>query len=93
MACLSNLRQLTLAWTAYAAEYDGVLVKDETCKRYRKGGMTLSMADGHAEYWKWIGGETLNFRRELLRAGNLFLNMVTEVYMGNSGLLEGGIKC
>lgn len=36
------------------------------------GGMTLSMADGHAEYWKWKGRETLNFPRELLPMGNLF---------------------
>jgi prepilin-type processing-associated H-X9-DG protein len=24
------------------------------------GGVTLSMADGHAEYWKWKGRETVN---------------------------------
>jgi prepilin-type N-terminal cleavage/methylation domain-containing protein len=39
--CLSNLRQLTLAWTAYATEYDGVLVKGETYKTYRRGSRTL----------------------------------------------------
>jgi len=27
------------------------------------GGATLSMADGHAEYWKWQGDETLTFPR------------------------------
>jgi prepilin-type processing-associated H-X9-DG protein len=26
-------------------------------------GVTLSMADGHAEYWKWKGRETVNIPR------------------------------
>ena len=29
-------------------------------------GVTLSMADGHAEYWKWKGSETINMPRMLL---------------------------
>ncbi|MDT8304063.1 MAG: type II secretion system protein [Sedimentisphaerales bacterium] len=29
-------------------------------------GVTLSMADGHAEYWKWRGRETLKIPRKLL---------------------------
>jgi len=29
-------------------------------------GMTLSMADGHAEYWKWKARETVNIPRSLL---------------------------
>jgi len=29
------------------------------------GGVTLSMADGHAEYWKWKGRETVEIRRKM----------------------------
>ena len=42
-------------------------------------GVTLSMADGHAEYWKWKGHETLNIPRKLLtfrENPNLFYEMV-----------------
>ena len=28
--------------------------------KHHNGGVTLSMADGHAEYWKWKGRETVN---------------------------------
>jgi prepilin-type N-terminal cleavage/methylation domain-containing protein/prepilin-type processing-associated H-X9-DG protein len=35
-------------------------------------GTTLSMADGHAEYWKWKGRETINMPRRLVSVGNLF---------------------
>jgi len=28
--------------------------------KHHGGGVTLSMADGHAEYWKWKGRETVN---------------------------------
>jgi prepilin-type processing-associated H-X9-DG protein len=35
-------------------------------------GATLSMADGHAEYWKWRGRETVAMPRELLPAHSLF---------------------
>jgi prepilin-type N-terminal cleavage/methylation domain-containing protein/prepilin-type processing-associated H-X9-DG protein len=35
-------------------------------------GTTLSMADGHTEYWKWKGRETVQMPRELLPWGNLF---------------------
>jgi len=34
-------------------------------------GATLSMADGHAEYWKWKGDETVGLPRELISAGSL----------------------
>ncbi len=30
---------------------------------HHSDGVTLSMADGHAEYWKWKGSETVNTRR------------------------------
>ncbi|OHB81941.1 MAG: hypothetical protein A2Z38_00850 [Planctomycetes bacterium RBG_19FT_COMBO_48_8] len=36
------------------------------------GGTTLSMADGHAEYWKWKGHETVLMPRKLLPIGNYF---------------------
>ncbi len=42
------------------------------------GGTTLSFADGHAEYWKWRGRETLNIPRQLMPRGDLFLEMVAE---------------
>ena len=33
------------------------------------GGVTLSMADGHAEYWKWKARETVNMPRMILSRG------------------------
>ena len=33
--------------------------------KHHHDGVTLSMADGHAEYWKWKGRETLNMPRML----------------------------
>ena len=32
---------------------------------HHSGGVTLSMADGHAEYWKWKGRETVEISRKL----------------------------
>jgi prepilin-type N-terminal cleavage/methylation domain-containing protein len=32
---------------------------------HHRDGITLSMADGHAEYWKWKGSETINMPRML----------------------------
>jgi prepilin-type processing-associated H-X9-DG protein len=43
---------------------------------HHENGMTISMADGHAEYWKWKGRETLNFPRQLLPFGNLFCEVL-----------------
>ncbi|MDI9430541.1 MAG: prepilin-type N-terminal cleavage/methylation domain-containing protein [Planctomycetota bacterium] len=46
--------------------------------RHTKG-TTLSFADGHTEYWKWRGRETLEIPRELLRAyGGLFCEVLAE---------------
>lgn len=42
-------------------------------------GVTLSMADGHVEYWKWKGRETVSMPRELLPVGSPSIE-----------LLEGG---
>ena len=39
---------------------------------HHENGVTLSMADGHAEYWKWKGRETVEMPRELFPMGNLF---------------------
>jgi hypothetical protein len=36
-------------------------------------GTTLSMADGHVEYWKWKGNETVNIPLELYSIGSIFL--------------------
>jgi prepilin-type N-terminal cleavage/methylation domain-containing protein/prepilin-type processing-associated H-X9-DG protein len=33
-------------------------------------GTTLSMADGHAEYWKWKGRETIQMPRKLITSSN-----------------------
>ena len=47
--------------------------------KHHSNGVTLSMADGHAEYWKWKGRETLNIPRKLLsfRANpNVYYEMV-----------------
>jgi len=41
-------------------------------------GVTLSMADGHAEYWKWKGRETVRMPRKLMPAGNLFNEVLAE---------------
>ena len=46
---------------------------------HHRDGVTLSMADGHAEYWKWKGRETVNIPRKLLSFRvnpNLFYEMV-----------------
>jgi prepilin-type processing-associated H-X9-DG protein len=39
---------------------------------HHSGGMTISMADGHAEHWKWKGRETVEMPRLLLTADSLF---------------------
>jgi len=39
-------------------------------------GTTLSMADGHVEYWKWKGRETVNMPRELFPTRNLFYELL-----------------
>ena len=42
------------------------------------GGVTLSMADGHAEYWKWKARETVNIPRMIL-GGRGLTNITFEV--------------
>jgi prepilin-type N-terminal cleavage/methylation domain-containing protein/prepilin-type processing-associated H-X9-DG protein len=39
-------------------------------------GTTLSMADGHTEYWKWKGRETVEMPRELLPTRGLFAELL-----------------
>ena len=39
--------------------------------KHHRDGATLSMADGHAEYWKWKGSETLNLPRKVMSWRNL----------------------
>jgi prepilin-type N-terminal cleavage/methylation domain-containing protein len=49
-------------------------------------GTTLSMADGHAEYWKWKGYETVSMPRRLMPAGNVLLEVLDCPAMaGNEG--------
>lgn len=42
-------------------------------------GPTLSMADGHAEYWKWKGRETVNLPREIAPGYRLDREVTFEV--------------
>ncbi|MEN6424719.1 MAG: prepilin-type N-terminal cleavage/methylation domain-containing protein [Phycisphaerales bacterium] len=39
-------------------------------------GTTLSMADGHAEYWKWKGRETVDIPRESLATHNTYAELL-----------------
>ncbi len=39
-------------------------------------GTTLSMADGHVEYWKWKGRETVQMPRELFPMRNVFAELL-----------------
>jgi prepilin-type N-terminal cleavage/methylation domain-containing protein/prepilin-type processing-associated H-X9-DG protein len=41
-------------------------------------GTTLSMADGHVEYWKWRGRETVNMPRKLVPFRDLFYEWIEE---------------
>jgi prepilin-type N-terminal cleavage/methylation domain-containing protein/prepilin-type processing-associated H-X9-DG protein len=41
-----------------------------------RDGVTLSMADGHAEYWKWKGRETVEMPRELFPVGSVFAELL-----------------
>jgi len=44
---------------------------------HHNDGVTLSMADGHAECWKWKGRETVNMPRQLLlRPNGLFFEIL-----------------
>ena len=51
---------------------------------HHRDGMTLSMADGHAEYWKWKGPETVNMPRRLMRgrdpSSNVYFEQLEEGY-------------
>ena len=47
--------------------------------KHHGGGVTLSMADGHAEYWKWKGRETVNIplrRLPFPNSPNLFYEVI-----------------
>jgi prepilin-type N-terminal cleavage/methylation domain-containing protein/prepilin-type processing-associated H-X9-DG protein len=47
--------------------------------KHHGGGVTLSMADGHAEYWKWKGRETINIPLRQLhfpKSINLFYEVI-----------------
>ncbi|NLZ06774.1 MAG: prepilin-type N-terminal cleavage/methylation domain-containing protein [Phycisphaerae bacterium] len=46
---------------------------------HHSGGATLSMADGHAEYWKWKGDETLALpRTQLLLEKGFFVELLVD---------------
>lgn len=42
------------------------------------GGTTVSFADGHAEYWRWKGRETLQIPRELFPYRDLLMEILAE---------------
>jgi len=47
--------------------------------KHHSGGVTISMADGHAEYWKWKGRETVNIplkRLSYRQNPNLFYEVI-----------------
>jgi prepilin-type processing-associated H-X9-DG protein len=44
------------------------------------GGTTLSMADGHVEYWKWKGRETVGMPRELVPIHSRLEEILEEDY-------------
>jgi prepilin-type N-terminal cleavage/methylation domain-containing protein len=43
---------------------------------HHRDGTTLSMADGHAEYWKWNSRETIDMPRKLVPWDDLFSEML-----------------
>ncbi len=49
---------------------------------HHSGGVTLSMADGHAEYWTWKGRETVEMPRKLITfgSGSLFAEVLEKNY-------------
>jgi prepilin-type N-terminal cleavage/methylation domain-containing protein/prepilin-type processing-associated H-X9-DG protein len=51
---------------SYAVYYDQKLWWDDPKCRHGDG-ITVSMADGHTEYWKWKGPETIKFGRSVER--------------------------
>ena len=44
--------------------------------------MTLSMADGHAEYWRWKGRETVSIPRKRVPVPFFDLDLFVEVLAG-----------
>jgi prepilin-type N-terminal cleavage/methylation domain-containing protein len=52
---------------------------------HHRDGLTLSMADGHAEYWKWKGRETVNMPRvryAYFQRRDIFPNIFYEAVAG-----------
>ena len=92
---LTRLEQITRPGPAQRAVFidSGQAIVADFCVHYLRSlwhwaylppirhakGTTLSFADGHAEYWKWRGRETLEIPRELLRGyGGLFCEVLAE---------------
>ena len=44
--------------------------------KHHQHGVTLSMADGHAEYWRWKGRETINIPREMFPVKSLSMELL-----------------
>jgi prepilin-type N-terminal cleavage/methylation domain-containing protein/prepilin-type processing-associated H-X9-DG protein len=52
-------------------------------------GTTLSFADGHAEYWRWRGRETLTIPRILSPMGDLFVEIIDYDILSEVALPHG----
>jgi prepilin-type processing-associated H-X9-DG protein len=55
MSCLSNQRQLALAWTLCHGDWiaPGTRWNSPPGERDGRPGVNVAFADGHAEHWKW----------------------------------------
>jgi len=53
-------------------------------------GTTFSMADGHVEYWKWKGSETVEIPRKWMSAGSRYPNAFFEVLDGPATVWSEG---
>lgn len=52
-------------------------------------GTTLSFADGHGEYWKWKGRETIAIPRKLVPRGDLFHEVIDDAVLSEVELPSG----
>ncbi len=52
-------------------------------------GTTLSFADGHGEYWKWNGRETVVIPRKLMPRGDLFTEGIDDAVLSEVELPDG----
>jgi len=68
-AVFVDLGQVTETWEFRVEYLDRAWAKHSPPPIHHDDGVTFSMADGHAEYWKWKGRETVEIPRELYPIG------------------------